>query len=98
MLEKIFHGLLPGGVLVLSEKITFEDVDEENRMRELHQAYKKTMGYSDLEISQKRTALENVLIPDNEQTHLQRLQKVGFAEVFQCFRCFNFSSYLAIKA
>jgi tRNA (cmo5U34)-methyltransferase len=98
MLEKIFDGLNPGGVLVLSEKVVFDDAGEDERMRELHLAFKKTMGYSDLEISQKRTALENVLIPDAAQAHIERLQAIGFAEVYLCFRCFNFVSYLAIKA
>jgi tRNA (cmo5U34)-methyltransferase len=98
LLQKIFDGLKPGGVLVLSEKVVFDDKHENERMAELYKGFKKTMGYSDLEISQKRNALENVLIPDNQQQHEQRLQDVGFAEVYQCFRGFNFVSYLAIKA
>jgi len=98
LLEKIFAGLNTGGVLVLSEKVVFDDVVENERMVQLYQGFKKTMGYSDLEISQKRNALENVLIPDSESQHLQRLKQVGFGEVYQCFRGFNFVSYLAIKA
>lgn len=98
MLQKIYRGTNPGGVLVLSEKVIYADADEEERMRSLHLAFKKTMGYSDLEISQKRTALENVLIPDEAQQHIERLHRVGFDEVYLCFRCFNFVSYLAIKA
>ena len=98
MLEKIYRGMNPGAVLVLSEKVVYADADENERMRTLHLAFKKTMGYSDLEISQKRTALENVLVPDESQQHIDRLRQIGFAEVYQCFRCFNFVSYLAIKA
>jgi len=97
-LQKIFQGLNPGGILVLSEKVEFADATENERMMQLYQGFKKTMGYSDLEISQKRNALENVLIPDSEQQHLQRLKEVGFDEIYQCFRSFNFVSYLAIKA
>jgi tRNA (cmo5U34)-methyltransferase len=98
LLQKIFAGLNPGGVLVLSEKVEFTDELEGERMRQLYQGFKKTMGYSDLEISQKRNALENVLIPDTQEQHLQRLQQTGFAETWLCFRGFNFVSYLAIKA
>ena len=97
LLQKIFAGLNSGGILVLSEKIVFTDAKESERMVQLYQGFKKTMGYSDLEISQKRNALENVLIPDSEQQHVQRLEEVGFDEVYQCFRSFNFVSYLAIK-
>ena len=97
LLERIYRALESGGVLVLSEKIVFEDALENARMTELYQGYKKTMGYSDLEISQKRNALENVLVPDTGAEHLERLRGIGFSEVYTCFRAFNFVSYLAIK-
>jgi len=97
LLQKIYRGLDSGGVLVLSEKIVFENDLENARMTELYQGYKKTMGYSDLEISQKRNALENVLVPDTGSGHLERLRSVGFEEIYLCFRGFNFVSYLAIR-
>ncbi|MFT4607330.1 MAG: tRNA (cmo5U34)-methyltransferase [Urechidicola sp.] len=93
----IYQGLQPGGILVLSEKILLNDAAENDCMIELYQAFKKTQGYSDLEISQKRTALENVLIPDQQSTLHHRLSQTGFNQIYQCFRCFNFVSYLAIK-
>lgn len=96
-LERIFTGLNPGGILVLSEKVVFADAVENDRMAELYQGFKKSRGYSDLEISQKRNALENVLIPDSESDHLERLETIGFDEIYQCFRSFNFVSFLAIK-
>ncbi len=97
LLSNIAQGLNPGGVLVLSEKVLLEEDLENERMVQLHQAFKKTQGYSDLEISQKRTALENVLVPDQQGMHYQRLKQAGFREIYLCFRCFNFVSYLAIK-
>lgn len=98
LLRRICAGLEPGGVLVLSEKVVFEDTGENERMQQLYQGFKKSMGYSDLEISQKRNALENVLVPDTPGQHLQRLHAAGFGETYQCFRGFNFISWLAIKA
>ncbi|MFT6371599.1 MAG: tRNA (cmo5U34)-methyltransferase [Gammaproteobacteria bacterium] len=97
LILKIYEGMQPGGILVLSEKILLNDIAENDCMIELYQAFKKTQGYSDLEISQKRTALENVLIPDHQSTLHQRLSQTGFGQIYQCFRCFNFVSYLAIK-
>lgn len=84
--------------LLLSKKIAFEDKTESKRMTQLYQGFEKTRGYSDHEISQKRNALENGLIPGSVQQHLQRLESIGFAEKYQCFRDFNFVSFLAIKA
>ena len=97
MISKIYQGLNQGGVLVLSEKVLLDDNLENDRMIQLYQAFKKTEGYSDLEISQKRTALENVLVSDHQSVHHQRLHEAGFGEIYQYFRAFNFVSYLAIK-
>lgn len=98
LLRRIFAGLNQNGALVLSEKINLNQTKYNQRMIQLHQAFKKMQGYSELEISQKRSALDNVLIPDYESQLRQRLQQVGFTEIYECFRCFNFVSYLAIKS
>lgn len=97
LVNKIYQGLNPGGVLILSEKVAFEDSSKQQIMTELYQGFKKVQGYSDLEISQKRVALENVLIPDSPEKHIKRLDDSGFGKVYECFHCFNFVSYLAVK-
>jgi tRNA (cmo5U34)-methyltransferase len=63
----------------------------------LHHDFKRANGYSDLEISQKRTALENVLISETVPQHQTRLQKSGFASADLWFQALNFVSLLAIK-
>ena len=97
LVEKIYTGLRPGGALLLSEKIAFSNEAEQHRMDALHIAFKKANGYSDLEISQKRSALENVLIPDTLEQHHERLHAAGFSSVDNWFRCINFVSLLAVK-
>jgi len=97
LIEKIYSGLNQGGVFVLSEKIKSEDTVQQNRLTSLHHIFKKANGYSDLEISQKRTALENVLIAETVEQHMARLKLAGFSEVLVWFQCFNFVSFLAIK-
>ena len=97
VLEKIYQGLNPGGVFVLSEKITFGNDDEERFQIDMHHEFKKLNGYSELEISQKRTALDNILIPDSQTLHNQRLLEIGFREVYTWFQCFNFVSIVAFK-
>ena len=98
LIKTIFQGLNPGGILILSEKIKFDDARENQRMIDMHHEFKKANGYSDLEISQKRTALENVLMPETIQTHLERLAKAGFEKTDLWFQCFNFISLIAYKA
>ncbi|MEX2961535.1 carboxy-S-adenosyl-L-methionine synthase CmoA [Microbulbifer sp. TYP-18] len=97
ILSKIYAGLRPGGVLILSEKVAFADRDHEDLMIELHHSFKRANGYSELEIAQKRAALEKILIPETLGTHRERLKKAGFDSVDVWFQCFNFASMIAIK-
>jgi tRNA (cmo5U34)-methyltransferase len=96
-LQKIYRGLLPGGILILSEKLKFDDERQQELQTEMHHAFKKAQGYSDLEISQKRTALENVLIPETFVQHQERLRQVGFSSAEVWFQYFNFASIIALK-
>ena len=96
-LKSIHDGMLPGGVLIISEKIVFDDARIQEMQTQLHHNFKKMNGYSEMEIAQKRTALEEVLIPDTLAQHEDRLTKIGFNPVFVWFQCFNFASIIATK-
>ncbi len=97
LLKKIHDGLIPGGLLVLSEKLTFEDAPVQSLLDQLHLDFKRANGYSELEISQKRSSLENVMKPDSLPQHEQRLRDQGFSHFSVWFQCFNFASMVAIK-
>ncbi len=97
LLEKIYRGLNPNGVLVLSEKFRFDDEKVNDLLIDLHHQFKRANGYSELEVSQKRTALENVMRTDSIDTHKVRLKSVGFSQVELWFQCFNFGSMIAVK-
>ena len=97
LLQATYRGLLDGGALVLSEKVHFDDPSKQTLMTELHHEFKRANGYTNLEIAQKRTALENTLVTETIQQHLQRLDKIGFRTVSLWFQCFKFVSILAVK-
>lgn len=97
LIGRIYDGLLPGGVLILSEKIKFEDPASEKFNVDMHHHFKRLHGYSDLEISQKRKSLEDVLVPDSINAHKQRLKQAGFSKHHVWFQCFNFVSIAAFK-
>lgn len=78
LLEKIYHGLRPGGILILSEKYVFEDNTAHELLIDLHHDFKRANGYSELEISQKRSAIEHVMRPDSIPMHKQRFSEIGF--------------------
>ncbi len=95
LLRRIRRGMLPGGVLVLSEKVAGATPDESAWLAELHEAFKQVNGYSELEIAQKRAALEKVLVPETVAAHRERLAEAGFGQVQPWFQCFNFVSFVA---
>ncbi|MCP4285560.1 MAG: carboxy-S-adenosyl-L-methionine synthase CmoA [Gammaproteobacteria bacterium] len=95
LLSRIRQGLRPGGLLILSEKITFTDPEQERLQIEMHHAFKRANGYNDLEISRKRSALEKVLIAETLETHRARLSEAGFGRTDLWFQCFNFVSLVA---
>ena len=97
LLSRIRRGLRPGGILILSEKIAGDDAHANTLLTEMHHAFKRANGYSDLEISRKRNALENVLLPETLAMHRRRLQAAGFARSDLWFQCFNFVSLVACR-
>ena len=97
VIRNIYQGLLPGGVMVLSEKVTFEDQHLDELNIELHHQFKRANGYSDLEVARKRSALDTVLIPETLNQHRQRIANAGFSSCDVWFQCFNFASLVALK-
>ncbi|PWB33284.1 carboxy-S-adenosyl-L-methionine synthase CmoA [Pseudomonas sp. SDI] len=96
LLGKIRQALVPGGALILSEKLRFEDAQEHALLTDLHIAFKRANGYSELEIAQKRSAIENVMKPDSLEDHRARLLDAGFSKVVPWFQCLNFASLIAL--
>ncbi len=97
LMARIYHGLHPGGVLLFCEKVTHKQPAMANLQQDVYYAFKRENGYSDLEISQKREALEEVLIPETLEDHLERLQHVGFQTMDVWQKWFNFSALIAVK-
>jgi tRNA (cmo5U34)-methyltransferase len=97
LMQRIHDGLRPGGMLILSEKIHFEDAALNQLFIDLHHRFKEQNGYSQTEISRKRAAIENVLVPETLRAHEQRIRDCGFGSFAVWFQCFNFASMVAVK-
>lgn len=93
----IYRGLLPGGMMILSEKVTFEDKHLDALNIELHHQFKRANGYSELEVARKRSALDTVLLPETLNQHKKRIASAGFSSCDVWFQCFNFASLVALK-
>ena len=66
LIKKIYDGLEPGGILIISEKIHFEDAVMHNPITKIHMDFKKENSYSEPETANKRQATENVLSPEKK--------------------------------
>jgi tRNA (cmo5U34)-methyltransferase len=97
LLKKIYDGLQPGGVLIVSEKILAEDSLFNRNFIKYYYDYKRRNHYSDMEISQKREALENILVPYKLSENLTMLKEAGFSHTETFFKWYNFSGFIAIK-
>ena len=96
-LKKIYNGLRTRGILILSEKVVTLDKEMNEQFQGSYYQYKKRRGYSELEIANKREALENVLIPLSIGENRDMLLKAGFSRIETFFQWFNFISIVACK-
>jgi tRNA (cmo5U34)-methyltransferase len=97
LLQAVFDGLLPGGILLLSEKVIHSAASLNDLQQSFYYRFKAENGYSELEISRKRNALENVLIPESIEQHIERLQQTGFSTIDTWLKWFNFASLICRK-
>lgn len=97
VIQNIYEGLNSGGVLILVEKILAEESQFNRDFIDYYYNYKRRNHYSDMEISQKREALENVLIPYKLSENITMLRDRGFAHCEVFFKWYNFAALIATK-
>jgi len=97
LIESILNGLNDNGALILVEKVLGEDSHFNRLFIKYYYDFKKRNGYSELEISQKREALENVLIPYKLLENREMLLKAGFRYCDVFFKWYNFCGIVAVK-
>ena len=97
VIQSIAAGLNEGGCLILVEKVLSENSTINRLFIKYYYEMKKRNGYSELEIAQKREALENVLIPYHFDENRKLLLNNGFKACDIFFRWYNFCGMVAIK-
>lgn len=97
LLADVYQGLRTNGALVMVEKVLGEDSHFNRLFIKYHYDFKRRNGYSDTEISQRREALENVLIPYKFLENRDLLLRTGFRYVDVFFKWYNFCGIVAIK-
>lgn len=98
LLCRIYEALVPGGVLILSEKVRSPSAVFQELTTGVYERFKEKQGYSHTEIARKKEALDHVLIPYTEDEHRQNLQRAGFSSVDSFLKWNNFLTLIALKA
>jgi len=97
LIKKIYDSLERKGVFIFSEKVISSNKVLNKQCIDEYYDFKKTQGYSEFEISQKREALENVLIPYTEDENKKMIKDAGFTHCETLFKWVNFATFIAIK-
>ena len=98
LFKKIFDALVPGGLLLVSDKINADKQENNPKFVRIYHLWKQIYGnYSPLEIKQKREALEAVQKPESKLSLFKRLENAGFATPELWFQSLNFASVAAFK-
>ncbi|CUV65286.1 tRNA (cmo5U34)-methyltransferase [Sulfurovum sp. enrichment culture clone C5] len=97
LVKKIYDSLENDGYFIFSEKVVFEEKKIDKVMIDLYYDFKKAQGYSAYEISNKREALENVLVPYTIKENIKLCNEAGFGNVTTIFQWANFVTFVAQK-
>ena len=97
LIQKVYDGMSKNSILILSEKILYNDPNVQHKKDILHKKFKLMNGYSNLEIDQKKDALKKILIAETIDEHIFRLRKIGFTNINTIYQCINFSTIIAFK-
>ncbi len=97
LIKRIYDSLVPGGIFLITEKTINSDTDLADLQQEFYYRLKEENGYSRIEITRKREALENVLIPETIETHTERLKNAGFSAIEIWLKWFHFAAFICRK-
>jgi len=98
LLSEVYELLVPGGALVLAEKVVPPDAGAADLYTDLYYEFKRRNGYSQTEIARKREALEGVLVPVTIESNLELLRGAGFESPSTFFQWYPFAAFLAVKS
>jgi tRNA (cmo5U34)-methyltransferase len=88
---------VPGGALILVEKVLGATAAMDDVLVHLHHAMKAANGYTQESIETKRRSLEGVLVPVTAARNEDMLRAAGFDDVECVWRWMNFAAWIAVR-
>lgn len=97
ILRDVYKSTLPGGALILVEKVLGATAEMDKEMVDLYYGMKRENGYTEEQIQRKRFSLEGVLVPVTAKWNEELLYMAGFRQVDCFWRWMNFAAWIAVK-
>ncbi len=97
ILRSIYRHTIPGGALIVVEKVLGNSAEIDETMVNLYYQLKRDNGYSQDSIDRKRMSLEGVLVPVTARMNEELIQSAGFIRIDCFWRWMNFAGWLAVK-
>lgn len=97
LVEDLYKSLMPGGLVIVIEKVSPEDESLLHLWTTLYHQFKKRQGYTDIEILRKQAALTKVLIPWKASETMALFKDSGFSKIESIFQWQHFMGFMALK-
>ncbi len=97
IMQEIYEHTLPGGVLILVEKVIGSSAKLDAAMVDTYYKFKADNGYTQEQINRKRLSLEGVLVPMTARWNEEMLHSTGFRQIDCFWRWMNFAGWVAVK-
>lgn len=97
ILRRIFKHTVPGGCVVLVEKVLGNTAEINEAMVTQYHSLKARNGYSQEAIDRKALSLEGVLVPVTSKWNWELLKQAGFQHIDCYWRWMNFSAWIGIR-
>lgn len=97
LINSVYQQLNRGGSVIIIEKVLGETTEFNRQFIKYYYSMKRRNDYDEMEIAQKREALENVLIPYKVSENIQMLKDAGFQSCEIFFKWYNFAGIVALK-
>ncbi len=97
ILRAIYQHTIPGGALILVEKVLGATADLDALMIDRYYTMKAENGYTQEQIERKRLSLEGVLVPVTARWNEELLRAAGFTQIDCFWRWCNFAAWIAVR-
>lgn len=91
-LQNIYNSMLPGGMLILSDKTVNDGLE-----LELYHDFKRRNGVTEQEIISKARSVQDIMFIDSPEWYFENLKAIGFSPVRIINAHYCFTTFLARK-